>query len=72
MNFFAMFDFAFIFQESLSEKAQQELLTVPEKLKHFGIHFCSWLVSTALVVGCAASIFFLCQYEGKVLKSRGN
>ncbi|KAF6716042.1 Transmembrane channel-like protein 5 [Oryzias melastigma] len=58
-------------KESLSEKAQQELLTVPEKLKHFGIHFCSWLVSTALVVGCAASIFFLCQYEGKLFSQWG-
>ncbi|KAM9857692.1 transmembrane channel-like protein 5 [Aulostomus maculatus] len=50
-------------QESLSERAQGELLTLSEKLKHSGIHLGSWVLSTGLVVGCAASIYFLCQYE---------
>ncbi|XP_020561290.1 transmembrane channel-like protein 5 isoform X2 [Oryzias latipes] len=58
-------------QESLSEKAQQKLLTLREKLKHSGIHLGSWLVSTALVAGCAASIFFLCQYEEKLFSQWG-
>ncbi|XP_018520346.1 transmembrane channel-like protein 5 [Lates calcarifer] len=50
-------------KESLSEKAQRELLTLSEKLKHFGVHLGSWLLSTGLAVGCGASIYFLCQYE---------
>uniref|UniRef100_A0A8C8DZ58 Transmembrane channel-like protein n=1 Tax=Oryzias sinensis TaxID=183150 RepID=A0A8C8DZ58_9TELE len=58
-------------KESLSEKAQQKLLTLREKLKHSGIHLGSWLVSTALVAGCAASIFFLCQYEEKLFSQWG-
>ncbi|XP_077380666.1 transmembrane channel-like protein 5 [Festucalex cinctus] len=50
-------------KESMSEKAQRDLLTLTEKLKHIGIHLGSWLLSTGLAVGCAASIYFLCQYE---------
>ncbi|XP_022611490.1 transmembrane channel-like protein 5 isoform X1 [Seriola dumerili] len=50
-------------KESLSEKAQMELLTLSEKLKHFGVHLGSWLLSTGLAVGCGASIYYLCQYE---------
>ncbi|KAL7404148.1 hypothetical protein ABVT39_010516 [Epinephelus coioides] len=50
-------------KESLSEKAQRELLTLSEKLKHFGVHLGSWLLSTGLAVGCGASIYYLCQYE---------
>ncbi|XP_049428690.1 transmembrane channel-like protein 5 [Epinephelus fuscoguttatus] len=50
-------------KESLSEKAQRELLTLSEKLKHFGVHLGSWLLSTGLAVGCGASIHYLCQYE---------
>ncbi|XP_077426394.1 transmembrane channel-like protein 5 isoform X2 [Vanacampus margaritifer] len=50
-------------KESMSEKAQRDLLTLTEKLKHVGIHLGSWLLSTGLAVGCAASIYFLCQYE---------
>lgn len=57
-------------QESLSEKAQGELLTLSEKLKHFGIHFGSWLLSTGLAVGCGASIYYLCQYEQQVLDNQ--
>uniref|UniRef100_A0A4W6C0C4 Transmembrane channel-like protein n=1 Tax=Lates calcarifer TaxID=8187 RepID=A0A4W6C0C4_LATCA len=54
-------------RESLSEKAQRELLTLSEKLKHFGVHLGSWLLSTGLAVGCGASIYFLCQYEQQTL-----
>ncbi|XP_035516410.1 transmembrane channel-like protein 5 [Morone saxatilis] len=50
-------------KESLSERAQRELLTLSEKLKHFGVHLGSWLLSTGLAVGCGASIYYLCQYE---------
>ncbi|XP_039860530.1 transmembrane channel-like protein 5 isoform X1 [Simochromis diagramma] len=50
-------------KESLSETAQQERLTVSEKLKHYGIHFGCWLLSTSLAFGCAASIYYLCEYE---------
>ncbi|XP_037620264.1 transmembrane channel-like protein 5 [Sebastes umbrosus] len=50
-------------KESLSEKAQRELLTHSEKLKHFGVHLGSWLLSTGLAVGCGASIYYLCHYE---------
>ncbi|XP_072239870.1 transmembrane channel-like protein 5 [Leuresthes tenuis] len=50
-------------KESLSEKAQRGMLTLSEKLEHFGIHLGSWFLSTSLAVGCGASIFFLCQYE---------
>ncbi|XP_008281098.1 transmembrane channel-like protein 5 [Stegastes partitus] len=50
-------------KESLSEKAQRELPTRSEKLKHFGIHFGSWILSTGLTVGCGASIYYLCRYE---------
>ncbi|XP_034452240.1 transmembrane channel-like protein 5 [Hippoglossus hippoglossus] len=50
-------------KESLSEKAQRELLTLSEKLKHFGVYLGSWLLSTGLAVGCGASIYYLCQYE---------
>lgn len=59
-------------QESLSEKAQRELLTLSEKLKHFGVYLGSWLLSTGLAVGCGASIYYLCQYEQQVYKSRLN
>ncbi|XP_059197470.1 transmembrane channel-like protein 5 [Centropristis striata] len=52
-------------KESLSEKAQRELLTLSEKLKHFGVHLGSWLLSTSLAVGCATSVYYLCQYEQK-------
>ncbi|XP_053712092.1 transmembrane channel-like protein 5 isoform X1 [Synchiropus splendidus] len=51
-------------KESLSEKAQRNQLTNKEKLKHYGIHLGSWLLSTGLAVGCAASVYFLCQFEG--------
>ncbi|XP_061625739.1 transmembrane channel-like protein 5 isoform X1 [Phyllopteryx taeniolatus] len=50
-------------KESMSEKAQRDLLTLTEKLKHIGLHLGLWLLSTSLAVGCAASIYFLCQYE---------
>ncbi|XP_042341575.1 transmembrane channel-like protein 5 [Plectropomus leopardus] len=50
-------------KESLSEKAQGELLTLSEKLKHFGVYLGSWFLSTGLAVGCGASIYYLCQYE---------
>ncbi|XP_053274788.1 transmembrane channel-like protein 5 [Pleuronectes platessa] len=50
-------------KESLSEKAQRELLTLSEKMKHFGVYLGSWLLSTGLTVGCGASIYYLCQYE---------
>ncbi|XP_057700052.1 transmembrane channel-like protein 5 [Corythoichthys intestinalis] len=50
-------------KESMSEKAQKDLPTVTEKLKSIGIHLGSWLLSTGLAVGCAASIYFLCKYE---------
>ncbi|XP_068445348.1 transmembrane channel-like protein 5 [Clinocottus analis] len=50
-------------KESLSEKAQRELLTLSEKLKHFGVYLGSWLLSSGLAVGCGASIYYLCQYE---------
>ncbi|KAM9792613.1 transmembrane channel-like protein 5 [Neosynchiropus ocellatus] len=52
-------------KESLSEKAQRNQLTNEEKLKHFGIHLGSWLLSTGLAVGCAASVYFLCRFEGQ-------
>ncbi|XP_034542712.1 transmembrane channel-like protein 5 [Notolabrus celidotus] len=50
-------------KESLSEKAQMELLTLSEKLKHFGVHLGSWVLSTSLAAGCATSIYYLCEYE---------
>ncbi|XP_040892551.1 transmembrane channel-like protein 5 [Toxotes jaculatrix] len=50
-------------KESLSEKAQGELLTLSEKLKHYGVYLGSWLLSTGLAIGCGASIYYLCQYE---------
>ncbi|KAM4750283.1 transmembrane channel-like protein 5 [Anableps anableps] len=52
-------------KESLSEKAHREQQTVSEQLKHYGIYFGSWILSTSLAVGCGASIFYLCQYEDK-------
>ncbi|KAK7913572.1 hypothetical protein WMY93_013783 [Mugilogobius chulae] len=59
-------------KESLSEKAQRKQLTTSEKLKHFGIHLGSWLLSTALTFGCVASIFFLCQYEQRRMSDSGS
>lgn len=50
-------------KESLSEKMQRERLTVSELLKQYGVHLGSWLLSTGLAFGCAAGIYFLCQYE---------
>lgn len=55
------------FQESLSEGAQEELLTLSEKMKQFGVHLGSWLLSTGLALGCGAGVYFLCQYEQQVL-----
>ncbi|KAG8015126.1 Transmembrane channel-like protein 5 [Nibea albiflora] len=51
--------------ESLSERAQGELLTLSEKLKHFGIHLGFWFLSTSLAVGCGVGIYYLCIYEKK-------
>uniref|UniRef100_H3C863 Transmembrane channel-like protein n=1 Tax=Tetraodon nigroviridis TaxID=99883 RepID=H3C863_TETNG len=48
-------------KESLSEGAQTEMLTRSEKMKHFGIHLGSWLLSTSLAFGCGSGIYFLCQ-----------
>nr|XP_046260838.1 transmembrane channel-like protein 5 [Scatophagus argus]XP_046260846.1 transmembrane channel-like protein 5 [Scatophagus argus]XP_046260854.1 transmembrane channel-like protein 5 [Scatophagus argus] len=59
-------------KESLSEKAQKELLTLSEKLKHYGIHLGSWLFSTGMAVGCGASIYYLCQYEQKQTTDAAN
>ncbi|XP_073326662.1 transmembrane channel-like protein 5 [Pagrus major] len=59
-------------KESLSEKAQGELLTRSEKLKHFGIYLGSWLLSTGLAVGCGASIYYLCQYEHRHTTDEAN
>ncbi|XP_056228090.1 transmembrane channel-like protein 5 [Seriola aureovittata] len=59
-------------KESLSEKAQMELLTLSEKLKHFGVHLGSWLLSTGLAVGCGASIYYLCQYEQQLATDGAN
>lgn len=53
-------------QESLSEKIQSERLTVSEWLRQYGIYLGCWLLSTGLAFGCAASIYFLCQYEQQV------
>uniref|UniRef100_H3D3E8 Transmembrane channel-like protein n=1 Tax=Tetraodon nigroviridis TaxID=99883 RepID=H3D3E8_TETNG len=53
-------------KESLSEGAQTEMLTRSEKMKHFGIHLGSWLLSTSLAFGCGSGIYFLCQYEQQV------
>lgn len=57
-------------QESLSEKMQRERLTVSELLKQYGVHLGSWLLSTGLAFGCAAGIYFLCQYEQQVGERR--
>uniref|UniRef100_A0A7N8X6K1 Transmembrane channel-like protein n=1 Tax=Mastacembelus armatus TaxID=205130 RepID=A0A7N8X6K1_9TELE len=46
-------------QESLSDKAQRQLLTLSEKLKHLGVYLGFWLLSTSLVVGCGVSIYYL-------------
>uniref|UniRef100_A0A8D3A2J4 Transmembrane channel-like protein n=1 Tax=Scophthalmus maximus TaxID=52904 RepID=A0A8D3A2J4_SCOMX len=54
-------------RESLSEKAQRELLTLSEKLKHFGVYLGCWLLSTGLAVGCGASIYYLCDAAGRSL-----
>ncbi|XP_070683565.1 transmembrane channel-like protein 5 [Pempheris klunzingeri] len=59
-------------KESLSEKAQRELLTLSEKLKHFGVYLGSWLLSTGLAVGCGASIYYLCQYEQQRMTDAAN
>ncbi|XP_076585292.1 transmembrane channel-like protein 5 [Chaetodon auriga] len=59
-------------KESLSEKALRDLLTPSEKLKHFGVHLGSWLLSTSLAVGCAASIYYLCQYEQRKTTDAAN
>uniref|UniRef100_A0A3P9BRD7 Transmembrane channel-like protein n=1 Tax=Maylandia zebra TaxID=106582 RepID=A0A3P9BRD7_9CICH len=53
-------------KESLSETAQQERLTVSEKLKHYGIHFSCWLLSTSLAFGCAAGIYYLLETKKHV------
>ncbi|KAM3623824.1 uncharacterized protein V6R79_015977 [Siganus canaliculatus] len=50
-------------KESLSEKAQTDQLTASEKLRLFGIHLGSWVLSSALAVGCGAGIYFLSKYE---------
>ena len=53
-------------QESLSEKAQQDQLSSSEKLKRFGVHLGTWLLSTGLAVGASAAIYFLSEFEQKV------
>ncbi|XP_070778274.1 transmembrane channel-like protein 5 [Enoplosus armatus] len=59
-------------KESLSEKAQGDLLTLSEKLKHFGVYLGSWLLSTSLAVGCGASIYYLCQYQQQRVTDAAN
>lgn len=58
-------------KESLSEKAQRKQLKTSEKLKHFGIYFGSWLLSSSLTFGCGAGIYFLCRYEQQHLSDTG-
>uniref|UniRef100_A0A667XGI8 Transmembrane channel-like protein n=1 Tax=Myripristis murdjan TaxID=586833 RepID=A0A667XGI8_9TELE len=53
-------------KESLSERAQEELLTLSERLKHYGVYLGSWFLSTALAAGCGATVYYLCQYEEEV------
>lgn len=67
-----MFVLLSVLQESLSEKGQRELLTLSEKVMHFGVYLGSWLLSTGLAVGCGASIYYLCQYEQQVHQFRMN
>lgn len=50
-------------QETLSEETQRKGLTTAEKMKHFGIHLGTWLISTSLAVGCGSAVYFLSQYE---------
>lgn len=57
-------------QESLSEKTQSERLTVSKRLKQYGVYLGSWLLSTGVAFGCAAGIYFLCQYEQQVGERR--
>ncbi|XP_031418564.1 transmembrane channel-like protein 5, partial [Clupea harengus] len=52
-------------KESLSEKAQQDQLSSSEKLKRFGVHLGTWLLSTGLAVGASAAIYFLSEFEQK-------
>ncbi|KAM9770660.1 transmembrane channel-like protein 5 isoform 1-T3 [Menidia menidia] len=59
-------------KESLSEKAQRELLTLSEKLKDFGVHLGCWVLSTSLAVGCGAGIFFLCRHEQQRVSDSGS
>uniref|UniRef100_A0A3Q2PPQ4 Transmembrane channel-like protein n=1 Tax=Fundulus heteroclitus TaxID=8078 RepID=A0A3Q2PPQ4_FUNHE len=45
-----------------------KLRTVSEKLKHYGIHFGAWLLSTSLAVACGASIFYLYNETRSLLR----
>ncbi|XP_029910927.1 transmembrane channel-like protein 5 [Myripristis murdjan] len=56
-------------KESLSERAQEELLTLSERLKHYGVYLGSWFLSTALAAGCGATVYYLCQYEEEVRRT---
>ncbi|KAG7491876.1 hypothetical protein MATL_G00008730 [Megalops atlanticus] len=55
-------------KESLSEKLQGIHMTTSEKLKQFGIHLGTWLISTGLAAGSCAAIYFLYQSNLEVVK----
>lgn len=54
----------------MSENAQRERLSLSESLKHFGVYLSAWLLSTSLAVGSGASIYYLCQFEQQVHKTK--
>ncbi|XP_048868932.1 transmembrane channel-like protein 5 isoform X1 [Brienomyrus brachyistius] len=59
-------------KESLSEVMQTDFLAVSEKMKQFGIHLCTWVVSAGLAASSCAAIYYLCQYNLQQIKVSQN
>ncbi|KAL1005864.1 hypothetical protein UPYG_G00064920 [Umbra pygmaea] len=60
-------------KESLSDNIRLALLPLSDRLKHYAVFLGTWLLSTAVAVGCGAAIYFLCQYEKEAVnKSSGS
>ncbi|KAJ8413588.1 hypothetical protein AAFF_G00080950 [Aldrovandia affinis] len=55
-------------KESLSERSQRAHISTSAKLKQFGIHLGTWLISTALALASCAAIYYLGLYNLEVIK----
>ncbi|MBN3303956.1 TMC5 protein, partial [Amia calva] len=55
-------------KETLSERVQlQAVLSISEKLQHFGIHLAAWFISSSLAVGSCSAVYFLLTLRSQLI-----